>query len=112
MALFPTLIFAALGAALRRKPARLENFLASVPGPSPHPGEIRWLPRIFLLIGLAWAGIFVAQIFPYPHGQRPYFVPLLEVLLLLTSAAAVSGMVIWLAGGRRLLGSDETTRNG
>lgn len=107
LTLFPGILFTLSSMVLRSRPARLEKFLGSIPGPAPSAGEIRWLPRVLLMTGLSWLALFAFQVFPYSHGQRPFLIVWLEIILLSASAAAFLGAIIWIAIGRNFLVSDR-----
>ena len=90
-----------LGAWLRRSPRAFDRLCTLLASPPPAPAERRRLPAFTVGTGVAWLLVTAAEVFPYPHGSRPYAVTVLAVLLLAAAAVTTVGLLAWLTVLRR-----------
>jgi hypothetical protein len=65
--------------------------------------ERTWIPWLLLLAGAAWLFMWLGT-FLTIHGQRPYLVVILSVLLTPLAALAFTGVLLWLVILRRAAG--------
>jgi len=90
------------GARLRRRPEWFDRLCALLVSPPPGPVERRRLPWIAAGTGAGFLLAAAGELYPYPHGARPYAATALEVLLLAASAASAAGLFAWITVLRRL----------
>ena len=73
----------------------------AVGGGPPGPREARWFPRLLLATGAVWLFVGGTEVYPFAHGERPYGVVILTVLLHPLGALGLAGALVWIVLLRR-----------